>query len=246
MHATLRHSMTERPVAAISVCYPVRSFSEAWVLPEGPVPESTTHDAAVAHIKSTLDAWVQRTGRRALVARNLAVRWLANAPQIGVDPDVALIEPAPEERHLRSLRTWEGHAVPRVCFEVVSEDHPYKDYAGIQNRYAAMGAPELIVFDPMLAGPAALGGPVPLQIWRRNAHGTLERVYFGEGPAFSEELKAWLVPAGRTLLICDDSEGCEPWLTEAEQERAEKERERAAREAAERRIAALEAKLSER
>jgi Uma2 family endonuclease len=219
------------PVPTISVRYPVPLVQDAWVLPEGPVPESTTHDAAVQRLKLLLDAWVERTGRPARIARNLAIRWAKVAPTVGIDPDVCVIEPAPAEEHLRSLRTWQPeHAVPRLCFEIVSETHPYKDYAGIQDRYAAMGALELVVFDPLLAGPPKLGGPVLFQVWRRDASGALERVHFGGSPAYSTELGAWLHRQGNLLDIADDREGLARWQTGEEHERAEKERERAEKE----------------
>jgi hypothetical protein len=122
--------------------------------------------------------------------------------------------------------------IPRLCFEVVSENHPYKDYAEVPERYAAMGTRELVVFDPLLAGPVALGGPVPLQLWRRTDASTFERVYFGEGPAFSEELGAWLKPDGLRLRFSDEREGTRPWPT--------------ALERAEQRIRELEEKLGGR
>jgi hypothetical protein len=251
VQATLPSEMAS-PVPTISVRYPVPLVQDAWVLPEGPVPGSTTHDAAVQRLKLLLDAWVARTGRPARIARNLAIRWAKAAPTIGIDPDVCVIEPAPAEEHLRSLRTWQPeHVVPRLCFEIVSESHPYKDYAGIQDRYAAMGALELVVFDPLLAGPPKLGGPVLFQVWRRDASGALERVHFGGSPAYSTQLAAWLHRQGNMLDIADDREGITRWQTGEEHERAEKERERAEKEegrgalvAAEQRIRELEERLS--
>jgi hypothetical protein len=158
---------------------------------------------------------------------------------------VCILEPAPPEAHLRSLRLWEPDRVPpRLAFEVVSESHPYKDYLNIQDRYAAFGVKELVVFDPLLAGPAALGGPVLLQVWRRRDTGILERVHFADDAAYSEQLGAWLRPSTTLLDIADDREGSAFWPTGEEHERAEKERERAARLAAEGRIKELEEKLS--
>jgi len=263
----LGDTMSE-PATAISIRYNVAPSREAWELPEGPVPESTTHHDAAEHIEQVLEEWVRRTGRNARIVYSLAVKWDPGHRGRGVDPDVCVLEPPPEEEHLRSLRTWEpGHVVPRVCFEVVSENHPYKDYAEVPERYAAMGTAELVVFDPLRAGPVALGGPVLLQIWRRTDASTFERVYFGEGPAFSAELGAWLHPDGARLRFTDDREGTRPWLTPLERaladteraltdkdrERDEKERaltdkdrERTLREAAERRIRELEEKLGGR
>jgi len=247
MHAKLLAEMSEPAVPAILVRYPVRTQTDAWECPEGSVPESTTHDEAVDHLVRVLRTWVSRTGRNARVVRNLAIRWLQQAPKTGIDPDVCILEPAPPETHLRSLRVWEpGHVVPRLAFEVVSESHPYKDYAKIQDRYAALGVKELVVFDPVLAGPAALGGPVLLQIWRLDAAGVLERIHFGDEPAYSEQLGAWLLPSATILDISDDREGSAVWSTSEERERAEKERERAARLAAEARVRELEEKLAKR
>jgi hypothetical protein len=251
--------------AAVSLRYAVRTVPEAWVLPEGTVPESVPHQEAAEHLKDLLDAWASRTERRVLIARNLAVRFIEQAPSVGIDPDVCVLEPPPEgSEDLSSLCTWKpGHVPPPLCFEIVSANHPHKDYAAIQDRYAALGTRELIVFDPLLAGPPSLGGPVALQLWRRDSVGLFERASFGSDPVYSEVLEAWVLAAGRRLLIADDPHGRSRWATaeesahtekehaqaraeqeraRAEQERAEKERERAAREDLERRLAALEAK----
>lgn len=64
----------------------------------------------------------------------------------------------------------------------VSRNHPHKDYAELQDRYALVGTRELVVFDPFLAGPSALGGPALLQLWRRDRTGMLERVVAGKFP----------------------------------------------------------------
>jgi hypothetical protein len=108
------------------------------------------------------------------------------------------------------------------------------------DRYALVGTRELVVFDPFLAGPSALGGPVLLQLWRRDRVGMLERVHAGDTPAPSEVLGAWLIPTTTTLEIADDRDGARRWMTweelaaakeaETARERAEKERERAEKE----------------
>lgn len=259
MHATVE--VVTRSVAAVSVRYPVRPRLEAWVLPECTVPESFSHDEAADRLTQTLKAWAAQSGRNVRVARNLAIRFLQSAPKIGIDPDVCVLEPPPPEAHLLgSLCLWKvGHVTPTICVEIVSKNHPHKDYAEIQDRYAAIGTKELVVFDPLLAGPIGLGGPVPLQLWRRDSVGVFERVQFGAEPVFSLSLNAWFIAEDRYLRIADDPEGKHLWLTfeeraerervekerervEKERERAEKERERAAREDVERRLEALEKK----
>jgi Uma2 family endonuclease len=217
--------------ASVSIRYPVRPNPEAWVIPEEPVPESTAHDAALLRIYLLLSAWAEQRPGRVRVARDLAVRWLEQYPRTGINPDVCVLDPAPPELDddLSSLCLWkEGHCVPRFCVEVVSHSHPYKDYTSIQERYAALGTPELLVFDPLLYGPRALGGPVLLQLWRRDSTGVFERMHFGADPVYSHALDAWIMVEGRELTIAEDRSGTRRWLTALERERAALTQERAA------------------
>jgi hypothetical protein len=227
------------------------------------VPESTAHDAALNHICSLLRAWAARVGNGARVARNLAIRWLPDHPRTGLDPDVAVLLPGPPDfDDLTSCRVWEADRKPPVfAVEVVSHSHPYKDYSFIHEGYAAMGVPELLVFDPQLFGPRSLGGPVVLQLWRRDVSGAFERVHFGNEPVYSSVLDAWLCGEGRLLRISDDRAGERRWLTleeeaaergraeversraEAERSRAEAERSHAEAEQERAKSAALEAEL---
>ncbi len=181
------------------------------------MPESVVHDAAVELLKALLDLWAQRAG--SFVARNLAIRWVEERPQVGVDPDVSVFRsPPPDHADLRSVRTWmPGHAPPAIAIEVVSETNSVKDYASAPDKYAASGTSELWVFDPLLAGPRAHGGPYRLQVWRRSADG-LVRTYAGDGPGFSAELGAYLVvvEGGRKLRISGDEAGAQLWPTAAE------------------------------
>lgn len=220
----------------VVVRYRVRPSEGSWVLPEGKVPESVPHDRAADHLVDVLRAWASSLERPVRVARNLGIRWLERAPRIGIDPDVCVLDPAPAEfDSLGSLCLWKpGHAPPSICFEIVSRKHPHKDYKDVHERYAALGARELVVFDPLLAGPASLGGPLKLQLWRRDACGAFERVAAGDGPLASEVLGCWISASERgELVFSADSAGEQRWLTGEERERAEKERERAERERAE-------------
>ena len=253
--------MVSQPV--VSLRYRVGRNPEAWVLPEGTVPEATSHDAAVARSCSILRAWAERTGNGARIARNLAVRWMPDHPRTGIDPDVAVLLPGPADfDDLSSYRVWEpGRPPPPLAIEIVSGGHPYKDYGWVHEGYAALGAAELLVFDPLLLGPKSLGGPVALQLWRRDVTGAFERVHFGNEPVYSHVLDAWFSATGRRLDISDDRAGTRRWPTieesaeqaataaraeteraraETERTRAEAERERALREDLERRLRELE------
>ena len=240
-------------MSRVVIQYEIPRTRPDWTLPEEPVPESQPHDQTIDLLKAILLAWVARSGRSAQVARNLAVRWEAREPNVGVDPDLCVIEPkTPEGNELESLCTWRpGHTPPRLAIEVVSSK-PRKDYAETPEKCAAAGVEELWVFDPKLAGPKTTGGPFRIQIWRREEHG-FRRIHAGDGPAWSPALGAWLfaVNEGQRLRIASDREASDWWLTSEEQERAAKEVERAAkeaaladREAALARIAELEARMA--
>lgn len=206
---------------------------DRWVLPEENMPEATQHRDATDLLKLLLLAFKARKGLNALVAANLACRWDRENPAIGVDPDIALIEPAPPGAGLPSLRTWEpGHVPPRFAVEVVSSTNPRKDYVAAPAKYAALGTRELVIFDPELFGPAGPDGPHVLQVWRlRDDTRVMVRAYAGDGPAYSTELSAWLLPMpGSLLRIADDEQGRSLWPTEAESEtEARKEAEDALR-----------------
>jgi hypothetical protein len=219
---------------------------------------------AVYRIYGLLLAWTERVrGERSVrIAADLAIRWLEEHPRTGADPDVCVLEPAPADfEDLKSLKLWEpGRVPPRLAIEVVSSSLPHKDYGSIQERYAAMGVEELIVFDPLMCGPRSLGGPVALQLWRRDATLAFERVQFGPDPAYSQVVDAWFIADGRDLQISNDRRGAQRWLTaeeqlaaarteanqaqaEAERALAEAERERQARVELEQRLRELERKM---
>ncbi len=226
----------------------------AWVLEDEQVPISAAQDDASTVIASTWREWARREGRAVRVRRDLAVRWDEQHPRVGVDPDVCLLEPPPAtvDAELTSLRTWEpGNHPPRVSVEVVSEGNAAKDYDLGPRKHAASGVGELWVFDPQRFGPDVDGGPWRLQVWARGRRGEFRRVYAGDGPAWSEYFRAWLVvsPDGMSLRLADDEAATRVWPTEAEAAeaaRAESERERAEKERALARLAEYEALLAAR
>lgn len=233
MNRAMLPVMRRPEIAGVALRYPP-PWLEDWVIPEGTVPESIVHNAAARELELLLTAWAERNPRALAIARNLAIRFYEAHPRLGIDPDVCVLEPPPSDfEALSSLCLWkEGHRPPPLSIEVVSRNHPNKDYATLQDRYAALGGREVVVFDPLLAGPRTFGGPVPLQLWRSDAFGLLERVHAGAAPAFSEVLGAWLIPDGQRLAIAADEAGEQRWQTDAERERAEKKHERAEKERA--------------
>lgn len=226
-----------------TVRYSVPRTRPGWELTEEPLPESVGHYEAAELLRQVLLRWVADTGRDALVARNLAVRWDREHPQRGADPDLCLVEPAPRyDRDLGSILDWqEGHHVPKLAVEIVSNADPRKDYEVVPDKYAACGVDELWVFDPLLVGPRRHGGPFLLQQWRRRGD-ALVRIYQGAGPFYSPLLGAHIAsPDGKELRPHHDPELCLPWPTREEAEVAERDRRIAERD---RRIAELEERLA--
>jgi hypothetical protein len=245
-------SQSESERVELSVRYGVPRWLPAWAVPEVPVPETDTHDAAIDYLKALLLAWVARTGKDAKVARNMGLGWVQEKPRAGFDPDLSLFEPAPHfDGPVAIVKLWD-HEPPKLAIEVVSPGHPYKDYVDAPDRAAASGVNELWIYDPMLEGPKALGGPYLLQVWRRTVVRRFDRVHAGAGRAYSEALAAWLhpqasrLPSEAKLRISGNAEGTEPWLTLEEQTCVERERERALRAQAEQRVAELERQLQVR
>ncbi len=238
------------PPPSVSLRYGVRVDPDGWELPEGPVPESAPHDDLCDRWKHVLQAWVARTGRDAEVYRNLAVRFDPQRPRVGIDPDVCVVEPAPDERRtLTSLQT-HVHGAPLLSIEVVSTTHPNKDYVEAPARHAASGARELWVLDPLLAGPRVHGGPFAVQVWQRDDTGAFARVHASSEPFHSALLDAWIVPGRGTVLLCDDRSGARPWRTleetAADDALVAKDAALSALEAAERELAELRARVGAR
>jgi hypothetical protein len=232
------------PAATVSIRYPVQPSLEAWILPEGIVPEAPIHDEVAETLKLLLRAWATKSLAKVRIARNLAIRFYQEDERVGIDPDICVLAPPPDDLdELGSVCLWKpGHVAPNLCFEIVSTNHPNKDYLAIQDRYAALGTHELVVFDPMLAGPKSLGGPVALQLWRRDADRSFDRLHFGDAPVYSEVLDAWVIADGRSLFIAEDRAGKRRWLTEAEQNRAELAQAQARNQALQRELEQLRAR----
>ena len=231
--------------ATIDLVIPVPLSDDRWVLEEEDMPETPLHELIIGLLVDVLRTWIARTHRDAMAGSNIALRWNRAKPSVGVDPDVYLVEPAPPLREREtSLCLWKkGHHAPRVAVEVVSEGTTDKDYSDAPSRYAAATVRELWIFDPLRLGPAEI--VETLQVWRRVAEGRFERVYAGDGPAFSRELGAWLVVTdeGLRLRIADDAAGSRRWPTAAEAERTAHEAERTAHEAERAARIAAEAEL---
>ena len=70
----------KRTPARVRLDYVVQVDLDAWELPEVPVPESVLHHLVVQYIEALLTAWAARSRQDALIAHNLAVRWIESRP----------------------------------------------------------------------------------------------------------------------------------------------------------------------
>ncbi len=233
--------MVMRASGSVDVVFRAPQWSKHWVLQDDiTMPETDEHLLTTRLLMDIFLAFVARTRRDAKAGSNIALRWDPEHPKVGVDPDVYLVEPAPPDEKLRSLRTWaEGHYPPRVAVEVVSSRTARKDYTEGPAKYAASGTRELWVFDPERRGRGLAGGPWVLQVWRRTSVDEFRQVYVGDGPAYSEELGVWLVvtDGGTRLRVADDEAGERLWPTASEAERT-------ARQVAEAELARVTAELA--
>ncbi|HRI66440.1 MAG TPA: Uma2 family endonuclease [Polyangium sp.] len=237
--ASLRRGRITRAEGASS--YP--PYPADWYIQdEEQVPESRPHDLEGEHLRQIFLGWKDQLKRNAAIGRNIAVRWDEQHRGVGVDPDVYILEDPPSDfDHQPSLRVWEpGHHPPLLAVEIVSESRAEKDYSESPLKYAMNGTHELWIFDPKLSRRSKHGEPARLQVWRRDDEGDFNRIYEGEGPAYSEALHAWIFVTneGHNLNIADDAEGTIWWMTPAEREREAKLQERAAKEAALKQLAA--------
>ncbi|MBI4615083.1 MAG: Uma2 family endonuclease [Planctomycetes bacterium] len=206
-------------------------------------------------------------GKRVLIGNDAFFAWLPEHPLVRVSPDIYLLFDPPPPPLPASWQTWlHGHRPPALAVEIVSGDEWKKDYEEGPEKYAQLGASELLIFDP--AAMLEEGGDrLRLQVYQRTDDGLFVRQYAGPGTAALKTLNLYALacrtPAGPRLRLARDREGIELVPTaeeaqdaaeaarqEAEAARQEAEAaraaERAAREEAERELARLREQLGGR
>jgi Uma2 family endonuclease len=220
------------------------SYPADWYIEDDEsMPQSTKHVGREFRLMSTLLAWNARTKLGLLVGCELAFRWDSKERGVGIDPDVYVAEmpPLPPNGDLWSMRTWkEGHHSPMLAIEIVSHSRPKKDYTSAPERHDLLGTFELWVYDPHLYGNSPGQSPVYLQVFQRETNSALVQKYAGSGPFRSDALDAWVMVVEDELVISNDREGHDRWLTleeeaqscaDAEAKRADDEAKRADDEA---------------
>lgn len=192
-------------------------------------------------------AWLALRGVVGRVAGNQFWYWVEGDTQRCRAPDVYVVEGiGPDAPDRPTWKTWEGHA-PAFALEIVSDDWK-KDYTDAPADYDAMGAREVVVFDP--SATARSRKRVRWQVFRRVRGRGLVRVFAGAGDRVeSKALGCWirLVDArgNPRLRLATGPHGDELLPTDAERavaERHAREEERRAKDAA---LAEKDAALAE-
>ncbi len=167
------------------------------------------------------------------VAGNIFWYWEQGNPRACRSPDAMVVFGVDKELR-RSFRSWkEGDAIPRVCFEIASQNTWQDDLGPIFEDYQAAGVREYFIFDPTreylevpLLGFSLRGGEY--QPMRTGPDGSIR----------SRQLGLNLVPEGLMLRLVDakthervltptEQADAQRVLVAQERSRAEDERERA-------------------
>lgn len=182
-------------------------------------------------LRPLIARWLKARRVRAFTGADQFLYWAEGDPTRRVAPDVYVLPKVDPGAVPASWRLWEV-GPPSFALEVVSRDVG-KDYEDAPAEYAAMGAKELVIFDPG-ATPRSRTR-VRWQVYRRLARRGFVRVaQTMDDRVESSALGCWLVAVGGGrdvhLRLGTGVGGAELFPTEAEEERAAKEQERAARE----------------
>jgi hypothetical protein len=185
-------------------------------------------------LRPLIARWFQHRGIRALVGADQFIYYRQHTPTLRVAPDIYVLPDLPPDSVIPSWKTWEGKGVvPSFALEIASEDWN-KDYIEAPERYATMGVPEVVIFDPT---PGLRPEGFSWQVFRRVAGRSLMRVEVSQGDRVrSKALGCFLRSVGTgdalRLRLGVGPRGDELFPTTDEVERAEKEVERAAKERA--------------
>ena len=175
-------------------------------------------------LRPLLQWWLTGRGVKALVGADQFIYWRQHDPHARVAPDVYVLPGVDPRTRVRAWKLWQDRVVPSFTFEVVSQDWE-KDYLDVIERYAALGVPEVLMFDP---GWDEHPRGARWQVFRRVGKRGLVRVEATRGDRVrSKALGCWLraVGAGQEVRVrvASGPRGEEIVPTPEEAERAAKE-----------------------
>jgi Uma2 family endonuclease len=213
---------TKRPAGRDPTHYPV----------EDDMGEGILQKLIVELLRPMIERWLADRAGPTFVGANQFIYWVQYEPTRAVAPDVYVLPGVSPDVAVKAWKLWETGVVPSFALEIVSGDVA-KDYEEAPRRYAELGVPELVVFDPE---STASPDRVRWQVFRRHPRRGLVLDERSDGDRIcSRVLGCWLraVGAGPSLRLrlATGEAGEDLVPTEAEAERAGKEAERAGREA---------------
>jgi Uma2 family endonuclease len=184
-------------------------------------------------LRPLIARWLRQQGVRALVGADQFIYYRPYTPTLRVAPDIYVLPGVRPESPIASWKIWEeGGVVPSFVLEIASKDWE-KDYVEAPEKYAAIGVPEVVIFDPT---PRLRPEGFAWQVFRRVAGRPLRRVEVSQGDRVkSKALGCYLRSVGSgdalRLRLGIGARGDHLFPTTEEAERADKEVERAAKEA---------------
>ena len=173
---------------------PEIAWEDWYLLDEEDMGQAPDHAIIIQAFLDALTVLVsQRRWTEAFVGTDAFFAWLPEHPLVRVSPDVYLLAATPAKPFPRQWELWRGHAPPRFALEVVSQDR-VNECTVNPEKYAALGAAELVIYDPALVGHTVRGTKVlKLQRYTRGADGAFELAEESDDVVFSATLDAFLV-----------------------------------------------------
>jgi hypothetical protein len=149
---------------------------------------------------------------RPLLARLLASRglvahagsdqfiyWERGNVKACVAPDLYVLPGVPQERVIKSWKTWEERGlVPSLAIEIVTTD-VVKDYEECPELYRALGVRELVIYDPKIEAAPRRIKRWRFQVYRRTSRGFSRVVATDVDRVRSHALGAWLRVVGEGM-----------------------------------------------
>ena len=123
-------------------------------------------------LRPLIERWLRQRGVTALVGADQFVYYRQHTPTLRVSPDIYVLPGLRPDTRITSWKTWEKGIVPSFALEIVSRDWE-KDYVEAPEKYAAIGVPELLIFDP---SPDRHPDGLAWQVFRRVKGRPLRRV----------------------------------------------------------------------
>ncbi len=140
-------------------------------------------------LRPLIAQWLAAQGRVAHAGADQFFYWVEGDNGVRRAPDVYVVDGVAQDvPAVSSWKVWEGHA-PSFALEIVGDDWK-KDYDEAPPDYEAMGAREVVVFDPWATSRSRKR--MRWQVWRR-VRGRLVRVETSQGDRVqSRALGCWL------------------------------------------------------